>query len=51
MRKGRDGRWHVYNKETGADKGGSRNKSVALAHMRALYAAEDHRVELNKKRG
>jgi hypothetical protein len=40
IRKGHDGRWHVYNQDTGEDKGSSDDKEHALAHMRVLYAIE-----------
>ena len=53
IRKGHDGRWHVYNQETGEDKGGSDSREMALHHMRALYAVEDNPAEFrgNKHRG
>lgn len=33
-----DGKWEVYNKNTGKSKGTSDTKEKALAHIRALYA-------------
>lgn len=33
-------KWHVINSETGADKGMSDTRAMAVGHMRALYAAE-----------
>jgi hypothetical protein len=36
--KGDDGKWHVYNQETGKDEGGSDTRAMAVAHLRALYA-------------
>jgi hypothetical protein len=35
-----DGKWCVYNKETGENKGCSDSKEMAVQHMRALYAHE-----------
>lgn len=37
-RKTPDGKYEVYNKDTGASKGKSDSKAKALAHLRALYA-------------
>lgn len=33
-----DGKYEVYNKDTGKSKGKSATKEKALAHLRALYA-------------
>lgn len=41
VRKSPSGKWCVYNTVTGANKGESASKSMAEAHMRALYAAEN----------
>jgi hypothetical protein len=37
-RKTSDGKYEVYNKDTGASKGKSATREKALAHLRALYA-------------
>lgn len=42
IQKESDGRFHVINKDTGEDKGGSDTKADALSHMRVLYAVEDN---------
>lgn len=39
IRKQRDG-YHVYNQATGEDKGVSKTRAKAEAHMRAMYAHE-----------
>lgn len=36
-----DGRWHVINKTTGEDKGGSDTREEAVSHMRVLYMIEE----------
>ena len=40
--------WIVKNKETGQSKGKSVSKEKALAHMRAMYAAEGIKKGLQK---
>lgn len=42
VRKGDDGRWHVYNTTTDEDKGGSDTHEDAVSHMRVLYAVQDN---------
>ena len=50
----RGDKWHVFNQETGEDKGASDSRDMAVAHMRALYAAENderaYEPTPNKKR-
>lgn len=45
-------KWHVYNQETGEDKGASDSREMAVAHIRALYANDnDERAYEDHHRG
>jgi len=41
-------KFHVYNKETGEDKGASDSREKAIAHMRLMYGVE-HGMKPRKK--
>ena len=43
-------KWEVYKKDTGKSMGVSTSAHIAIAHMRALYAAEGG-AKMNKKKG
>ena len=43
-------KWVVYNKDTGKSMGESTSAHMAIAHMRALYAAESG-VKMGRKKG